>query len=161
MRAAWLVVGWLGVSWLGQAPVRLDRLPPAPKHLTAVASTGAPTVAPGGTLSLRVDIVPNPGIHIYAPGAKGYAPITLTVGTPKDAVLGPTHYPPSRLWVTGAESVPAYQSAFQLTRDVTVARSVKVGAPLVLSGTLDYQACDATICFVPATLSVSWNVVVR
>ena len=134
--------------------------PPAPKHLVVTTGASGATVKPGGTLLLMVDIVPNPGIHVYAPGAKGYLPIAFTLGPQKGATLAKTVYPKSEMLLFAPlnERVPVYQKPFRLTREVTIAGSVTPGATLTLAGTIDYQACDDKICFVPASAPVAWTV---
>jgi DsbC/DsbD-like thiol-disulfide interchange protein len=138
------------------APVR-------PKHLTIAAHVGAVVVSPGATVSLLADITPNPGIHVYAPGSKGYVPIALTIATKKDITPGKIVYPQSEtlFFAPLSETVLVYQKPFRLTRPVTLAKSVKPGTTVVITGSVDYQACDDKICFVPEAVPVSWTVRVK
>jgi hypothetical protein len=38
---------------------------------------------------------------------------------------------------------------------------VRPGTTIDLTGTVSYQACDDKVCFVPASVPVSWTVDVR
>jgi DsbC/DsbD-like thiol-disulfide interchange protein len=167
MRAACLVAGCLVAGCLVAAPLaaqtvgRLESLPAAPRHLVVTTSASGATAGPGGTVELRVDVVPNPGIHVYAPGAKDYLPVALTIGMQTSVAVGRTIYPRSELLSFGDQRVPVYQKPFRLTRAITVRRSAKAGTVLIIAGTVDYQACNDTICFVPASAPVSWMVGIK
>jgi DsbC/DsbD-like thiol-disulfide interchange protein len=141
----------------------LVNVPVRPAHLQVAAHVGAVVAAPGATVSLLADITPNPGIHVYAPGSKGYVPIALTVGSNKEITPGKIVYPQSEtlFFAPLSETVLVYQKPFRLTRPVTLAKSVKSGTTVVITGSVDYQACDDKICFVPETVPVSWSVRVK
>jgi DsbC/DsbD-like thiol-disulfide interchange protein len=52
------------------------------------------TAAPGERVTLRIDVTPGPGVHVYAPGQTGYIPIALTLDpTPDLRVVHPMAYP--------------------------------------------------------------------
>ena len=146
------------LTWALQAS--LLPLPVAPKYLSLVTSVSAPTVKPGGVISLFVDITPNPGIHVYAPGAKNYLPIALTL---RPRAARPLRYPKADLLFFEPlnETVPVYQKAFRLIEDVAIARTATPGATLTWTGTIDYQACDDKVCYLPASAPVSWTANVR
>jgi Disulphide bond corrector protein DsbC len=135
----------------------------APVHHIAVTATStAPTVKPGATVSLFVDVLPNDGIHVYAPGATDYQPIGLKLDA-SDVAAGKLVYPKSETLTipeTG-EKIPVYNKAFRLTQPVTVSRSAKPGTKIVVSGVVQYQACDDRVCFRPAELPVSWTLDVK
>ena len=160
-----MVVLLLASTVLAQDDPRQPYSPPssAPKYLRLVTSASGTTAKPGAKVSLFVDIVPNPGIHVYAPGAKEYVPIALTLGPQKDMTARPTIYQKSELlWFAPLnETVPVYQTAFRLTREVMIARSVKSGMTLKLTGTVDYQACDDKVCFKPESVPVNWTIAVN
>ena len=133
-----------------------------PKHLAVATGASTATAKPGAKVLLFVDVAPNPGIHVYAPGAKNYVPIALTVGPQTDATVGKTIYPKSELlfFAPLEETVPVYQKPFRLTRELVLSRSVKPGTTFTLTGTVEYQACDDKVCFVPASAPVSWTIAV-
>jgi DsbC/DsbD-like thiol-disulfide interchange protein len=133
----------------------------APQHATVRTSASATTAARGSKVSLYVDVVPDRGIHVYAPGAKDYQPIALNLTVPKGVVAGKTLYPASQMLVSPDEAVPVFQQPFRLTREITVPLAVKPGTSLAIAGTVEYQACDDKVCFVPASLPVSWAIAVK
>ena len=61
------------------------------------------------------------------------------------------------------EFVPAYQGPFTLLQEAVIDASAEIEAELkntdaiTLSGTLDYQACDDAICYLPASIPVSFT----
>ena len=61
----------------GTAPVQGTQV--ATEHLDLKAYPSDASVALGTRFSLAVDITPKPGLHIYAPGARGYKVIALTL----------------------------------------------------------------------------------
>jgi DsbC/DsbD-like thiol-disulfide interchange protein len=136
----------------------------APKqHVTVAPSTNPATGKPGAKVSLFVDVMPDPGIHVYAPGAKGYQSITLTLASSAGFAGGKVAYPkPETLFFEPLnETVPVYQKPFRLTEAITIAKSAKAGTKLTIVGTVDYQACDDRVCFIPASLPVNWTVDVK
>jgi hypothetical protein len=134
----------------------------APKqHITVAPAVSAASVRPGGHVSLFVDVMPDQGIHVYAPGAKGYEAIALKVDRPAGVTVGHTVYPESERMLFDGELIPVFQKPFRLGTTITVAKSAKPGAKIAVTGTVAYQACDDKVCFVPASLPVSWTVDVK
>ena len=134
--------------------------PPArvPKHLTLMASASARVAKAGARVTLFVDVRPNARIHVYAPGAKDYRPIAMSLDGSSAFAAGKTRYPPSELWRFEPlkERVPVFQQPFRLSRELTLARTVKVGTTLTVTGTVTYQACDDKVCYRPESVPVSW-----
>jgi DsbC/DsbD-like thiol-disulfide interchange protein len=131
----------------------------APKqHIAVTASADGAKARPGSKVSLIVDVVPDAGIHVYAPGAKDYQSISLTLDTHANITPGRVIYPISDHLKFDGESVPVFQKPFRLTEDVTVGKSAKPGAKLTITGRVDYQACDDKVCFIPASIPVSWSI---
>jgi hypothetical protein len=134
----------------------------APKqHITIAAGASASSAKPGAKVALFVDVVPDAGIHVYAPGAKDYQPIALAIEKRADITPGAIVYPKSEMLSFEGESVPVFQKPFRLTEDVTLAKSAKHGTKLTVVGKVDYQACDDKVCFIPASLPVSWTIDVK
>jgi DsbC/DsbD-like thiol-disulfide interchange protein len=134
---------------------------PAPKHLAIVATASAATAAPGSKVSLFLDITPNPGIHVYAPGAKDYLPIAVTIDPHPGVTFGAVKYPKSDTMVFDGDRVPVYQKAFRLVDEVSLASSLKTADTMTLTGTVKYQACNDRVCFLPASVPVSWTIKVK
>ena len=139
----------------------LFQLPTPPKHLTISATSSAATAAPGSKVLLFLDITPNPGIHVYAPGAKDYLPIAVTIDPHPGVTVGAVKYPKSDTMVFDSERVPVYQKAFRLVDEVSLASSLKTADMVTLIGTVKYQACDDHVCYFPASVPVSWTIKVR
>ena len=132
-----------------------------PIQLTFTTGASVTDVRAGRTVKLFVDIIPKPKMHVYAPGAKDYLPITLQL-TSQGVTAGKLTYPRSQDWYfePTKEHVPVYSAPFRLTQDVTVAPAAKPGT-LIVTAVLKYQACDETICYNPMTEPVSWTVTVK
>ena len=137
--------------------------PPLSKHATITTATDTTSPAPGGKIALFVDMTPNPGVHVYAPGAKDYLPVKVTLKPQAEVKAGKATYPKSEMMFFAPlnETVPVYEKAFRITQDATLAKTVKAGSTLTLAGTLDFQACDDKVCFVPESVPVTWTVAVK
>lgn len=125
------------------------------------ATSSAATAAPGSKVSLFLDIVPKPGIHVYAPGAKDYVPVVVKMDPQPGVTLAVVKYPKSDVLVFDGEKVPVYRQAFRLVEDVSLARTLKTASTLTLTGMVKYQACDDRVCFIPASVPVRWTIVVK
>jgi DsbC/DsbD-like thiol-disulfide interchange protein len=136
---------------------------PLSKHVTIATPPVGTGTTPGGKVSLVVEMAPNPGVHVYAPGAKDYLPVKLTLKPQPDVKVGKLTYPKSEMvhFPVLNETVPVYHKPFKLLQDVTMAKSVKPGSTVTLAGTLEFQACDERICFVPESVPVSWTVTIE
>jgi len=124
------------------------------------------SVALGTRFSVALDVTPKRGMHVYAPGATAYRVITLNI-TPQPHVRAmPVRYPASEIYhfVPLDERVPVYQKPFtllvELVPEATAeARKAMSGRnELVVTGTLEYQACDDKLCYNPVSLPLSWKV---
>ncbi len=135
-------------------------------QLEASAYTSDAAVAPGNRFTLVAEVTPKPRMHVYAPGAKTYRVVALTISPQAGLRLSPTRYPPSEVYHFKPldERVPAYQKPFILTREVVVEaspaaqRAFEGRDRLTILGSLDYQACDDAVCYNPVSLPLSWTV---
>ena len=77
-------------------------------------------IAPGNHFSLIVDVVPGPGMHVYAPGASSYRVVSLALSPQPFVQPRSTVYPPSEIYFFQPlnERVPVYQKPFRLVQDV-------------------------------------------
>ena len=137
----------------------LFELPPV-KHLTIVPSSSTNTATAGSQVSLYVDVTPNPGIHVYAPGAKDYLPIALKMDATAGVAVGALTYPKSQTLMFDGQKIPVYDKSFRLAQRVTLDRSLKAGETVTLTGTINYQACNDAVCFIPATAPVRWTIAI-
>ncbi|HKV42638.1 MAG TPA: protein-disulfide reductase DsbD domain-containing protein [Blastocatellia bacterium] len=117
---------------------------------------------PGSRVTLIAELTLGRGLHVYAPGVKGYVPIELDLDPTPDLKPAQSVYPKERVLFLPAikERVPVFEGRFRITQDVTLS----VDRPLVTSklisikGTLKYQACDNKVCYVPTSVPVSWEI---
>ena len=108
-------------------------------------------------------------MHVYAPGASDYRIITLNIAPQPYVRTLPIRYPASEIYrfVPLNERVPVYQKPFTLLMDVfpevtpEAQKASSEKKELVLTGTLEYQACDDKICYNPVSLPLSWRVALQ
>ena len=137
-------------------------------HLKFTAYPSNTSVTVGTRFSLALDVTPGPDMHVYAPGAeeKGYRVIGFNLDQPEIARIEPVTYPESEIYYFEPldEHVPVYQEKFTILQEVVMngdARAEEVMSTLdalTLTGTLEYQACDDAICFLPQSIPVSFTV---
>ena len=136
-------------------------------ELKFTAYPSNPTATVGSRFSIAVDVEPNPGMHVYAPGAEamGYRVIGLILAPNPHVRYEPVEFPASEIYYFKPldELVPVYQRPFTLLQEVVVNASGGARAALAeldaltLTGTLNCQACDAEICYLPATVPLSFT----
>jgi DsbC/DsbD-like thiol-disulfide interchange protein len=160
MRSAIAFVLFSTVA-LAQSAPSLQFRGPANAHAAVEASPATLDAAPGAKVALTLDVTPKPGVHVYAPGTKDFIPIELKLDMKPEFKAGKTAYPKSELMTFGDEKVPVFQKPFKLTNDVVIAKSVKAGSAVTVSGTVHLQACDDKVCYPPENVPVSWTVNVK
>lgn len=128
------------------------------KRLELLLSASREPGGAGGRIVLAADFELKPGVHVYAPGVEGYIPIAWTLEPSADWRVRDVIYPePETLHLAAIdETVPAFQGHFRLTREILLSPDRK--GPLSVTGTLRYQACDDTMCYIPETLPLRWNI---
>jgi DsbC/DsbD-like thiol-disulfide interchange protein len=159
MRSAIAFVLFSSVAFAQSAPSLQFKGSAA--HASIQASPATLEAAPGGKVSLTLDVTPKQGIHVYAPGTKDFIPIEVKFDTRPDFKAGKTVYPKSELMTFADEKVPVFQKPFKLTNDVTIAKSAKAGSTVNVSGTVHLQACDDKVCYPPENVPVAWTVNVK
>lgn len=138
------------------------------KHLTVATASPPAAVAPGTRVSLTLDVTPKPTMHVYAPGQKEYIPISLAIQADPAIKASLARFPaPEKLLLLG-ETQLVYSKRFRIVQDVTLAgtpatldRARASGATVTVKGTLRYQACDDTICYVPVDVPVAWVIALK
>jgi len=147
-----------------------DVRPMAAPHLQLRLAQSDVIVGAGSRATLTVEVELPKNMHVYAPEAKGYKPIVLKLDSTPELKLGPVHYPTSQTLFLPAinEKMPVFSGKFKITQDVTVSadeRFIRIlfsskngaGKEVTLTGTLFYQACDDTKCFLPEKVALSWR----
>jgi len=148
-------------------PVAATKISTAHVDVTTYPSDAG--VAPGGRFSVELDIEPRSNIHVYAPGAKGYRVISLSIESHPQVRVLPMRYPDSEIYFFKAlnERVPVYQKPFSLVQELVVEGTTQAQAALkgkenvTVKGTLEYQACSDTTCFNPVSVPLSWTLALR
>jgi AhpC/TSA family/Disulphide bond corrector protein DsbC len=138
-------------------------------HLDLTTFSTDQTVAPGTHFSLVIDAVPGKRVHVYAPGASGYKPITLTIQPQAGLLVRDIRLPKAENYFFKPlkEHVDVYQKPFRLQQDLTIDPSPQSEAALrgtptmTIRATLEYQACDDKVCFLPQRTPLEWTVNVR
>jgi DsbC/DsbD-like thiol-disulfide interchange protein len=135
-------------------------------QLTATLGTSDAVVPPGGRVTLIIDLKPNPGMHVYAPGQTGYIPVSIALDPSPDFKTHAPKFPPPGTYYFAPleETVKVYDKPVRVTQDVTLALSqdlrkrATAKETLVITGSLTYQACDDKVCYLRQTIPVSWSV---
>jgi peroxiredoxin len=138
-------------------------------HLDVTTYPSEPAIAPGNRFSIALDVQPHNGIHLYAPGAKGYRVIGLTIAPQPFVRTVPLKYPRSRIYFFKPlnERVPVFDKPFTLVQEIILEGTPQAQASfrgrdsVTIGGTLEYQACDDTICYNPASVPLSWTLSLR
>ena len=151
---------------VGTAGTPVQAMQVSTEHLDVSAYPSDASVALGTRFSLALDITPKAGMHVYAPGAADYRVVTVNVAPQPHVRTGTVRYPASEIYhfVPLDERVPVFQEPFTLLIEVVPeataeARKGLTGMDeLVITGTLEYQACDDTICYNPVSVPLSWTV---
>lgn len=133
-----------------------------------------------GAPILRLTMRPRAGIHIYAPGQRGYYPLSITFAPGDGLAAGRLELPTPEPYVfapTG-EKFLVFKDTFSLVqhaRPVSPVRAARgassapapsapppsararVNRPAIVRATLHYQACDEQVCYRPVALPLAWT----
>jgi hypothetical protein len=135
-------------------------------HLQLALEQSDPIGVPGTRITLAAEVRLPPDVHVYAPGTQGYKPIQLVMEPIPALELKPAVYPRSKTLYLPAikERVPVFEGTFRISQDVKVSSGSefwgslgKDGKIFTISGKLEYQACDKTICYLPTSVAVKWQ----
>jgi len=135
-------------------------------HLQLALEQSDSTGVPGTRVTLVAEVRLPPDVHVYAPGTQGYKPIQLVIEPVAQLEFKPTVYPPSKILYLPAikEKVPVFDGTFRISQDVKVNSGSefwgslgKDGKLFTISGKLEYQACNKTICYPPTSVPVKWE----
>jgi len=121
---------------------------------------------PGTRITLAAEVRLPPDVHVYAPDAQGYKPIKLVMDAIPEMEFKPTIYPPSKTLYLPVinERVPVFDGIFRISQDLQVNSGSQFAASLgeggkifTITAKLEYQACDTTECYRPASVPVKWQ----
>ena len=141
----------------------------AAAHLAVTAYSTDQVAAPGTHFSLVLDVAPHRRVHVYAPGVSGYRPVTLTVQPQPGLLIRTAQYPkPEDYYFKPLnEHVAVYQRPFRVVQELAIdaspqgAAALKDRTSMTVAATLEYQACDDTICFTPQSVPLKWTIALR
>ena len=135
-------------------------------HLQLALEQSDATGVPGTRVTLVAEVRLPPDVHVYAPGTKGYKPIKLAIEPIPEVELKPVVYPASKILYLPVikESVPVFEGTFRISQDLKVSSGSqfwgsigKEGKILTIAGKIEYQACDKTMCYLPVSVPVKWQ----
>jgi hypothetical protein len=135
-------------------------------HLQLALEQSDLTGVPGTRFTLAAEVRLPADVHVYAPGAQGYKPIKLLIDPIQFLEFKPSTYPASKTLYLPAikEKVPVFDGTFRISQDVKVDSGSafwgslgKDGKLFTITGKLEYQACDKTICYLPTSVPVKWQ----
>jgi hypothetical protein len=129
------------------------------KHLTATLSTSHPVVATGVRVSLFIDIIPKPKMHVYSPQQKDYIPISIALDPNPAFKAERAIFPkPEKMFFAPLkETQLVYSKPFRVVQNVVLkSRQPDVVDEIKITGKLRYQACDDAICYLPKDVPVAW-----
>lgn len=133
-------------------------------HLIVATPPIERSAAPGARVALTVKVTPKPKMHVYSPEQPDVIPISLTLNAgdfKPHAVVLPK--PEKYFFQPLNETQLVYSKPFTIVQDVTIAPAARQRAPatVTITGTLRYQACDDAVCYMPASVPVSWIIAVK
>jgi len=135
-------------------------------HLQLAIEQSDRTGYPGTRITLAAEVQLPPDVHVYAPGAQGYKPIKLVMDAMPEMEFKPAIYPPSKTLYLPVinERVPVFDGIFRISQDLKVNSGSQFAASLgedgkifTITAKLEYQACDKTECYRPASIPVKWQ----
>lgn len=123
----------------------------APPRLSVAADVKP--VSSGDHFALSVRIVPNPGIHVYAPGNPENIPVSVTVTPQSGLTADAPKFPKAEDFFFGptAENLKVYTKPFVVTvpMKLDVLAAGTTAHEVTVAGAVRYQACDDRVCFPP------------
>ena len=127
-------------------------------HLQLRTSGGESGVVSGRRLALFVEVVPKPGMHVYAPEQDTYVAVSVRVDRSPYVTVRPAIFPKGEpfFFPPTKETQIVYSRPFLIELPVSVGRGRPAG-PLTLTGTLEYQACDDRLCYVSRKVPLTWT----
>ena len=139
-------------------------------HLQVALEQSSLTGTPGSHITLVTELRLPADVHVYAPGAKGYKPLKLELDPMPEMEFMPAIYPQSKdLYLAVIdEHIAVFDGTFRVSQEVKVksdkdfsASLGKDGKMVIVTGKLDYQVCDNTMCYLPSSIPVKWQVQVN
>jgi hypothetical protein len=157
--------------------LRLGKTPPLPPprlaqrfdYLEVLTAATETTLYPGNPVTLFVDIKPQPGVHVYAPGVSDYQGVAVTIEEQPYLRIRGAQYPPSAFLHIPIleETVAVYDRPVRISIDLALGNRLELqpvydaGGTLEIEGTLAIQACDDRVCYPPQEIPLRWTFPVK
>jgi hypothetical protein len=138
----------------------------AAPHLQLALEQSDRVGVPGTRVTLVAEVKLPADVHVYSPGAQGYKPVKLVMDPVWQLEFKPAVYPQAKILYLPAikERVPVFEGTFRISQDVKMNSGAefwgslgKDGKLFTITGKLEYQACDQTMCYVPTSVPVKWE----
>ncbi len=150
-------------------PLPLPRTARRFEYLEVLTSATETTLYPGNPFTLFVDIKPQPGVHVYAPGVSEYQGVTVGIEEQPYLRVRGVQYPPAAALTIPFldETVAVYDHPLRLSLDVALGTRIELqpvydaGGTVEIKGSLALQACDDRVCFPPETIPLTWTFPVK
>jgi hypothetical protein len=158
--AALVTVLIAGAASTAAAQPRLPTVSGLLDRISTETSVQAVNAVPGGTVVLDLEVRPERGIRVFAPGAKNFVPAMVVLNRPKGIKLGKPSYeiPEYEKNPGNDKRVPLYTRSFNIKHTVTIDKDIKPGTVIGVAGALTYQTCDDRIVYPKRTLPVRWTI---
>jgi cytochrome c biogenesis protein CcdA len=152
VRTFLIAIGVLAAVAVGHAQIRRPKA-----EVTPIAERESVRPATDVRVALQVSLPE--GLHVQSnkPRDKSFIPTVLSIDAPAGVTVSEIVYPTSvDLKQTGADRpLAVFERQFAIGVRLTLAETVALGA-LAVPARLRYQACDATMCYLPLTAETSW-----
>ena len=132
--------------------------------MLTVGSVSEVRAHPGDSLTATLPLKVTRGYHVNAnPAANDlYIPLEIVFADTFFTQAGKPHYPKGKAWrlKDSDEVLLVYDGKVKITVPLRIPETAMPGE-YTLRGTLDYQACDDAVCFMPQSRAVSVKVLVE
>lgn len=131
--------------------------PPTAEVAPLLAADAAPR---GSVMRAAIRVTLPDGLHTNAnqPRDPSLIPLVLTVNAPAGVVVEEIVYPePTDFAQQGVEELLAvYEQEFLIGVQLRVSADAALGS-VTVPASLRYQACDESVCYIPATVGTDWT----
>lgn len=154
IKPALLAILILNICWLTDVSAAK---PENPVRLT-VGKIDAQAAIPGDTVFINIPVTVANGFHVNANPASSedYIPLEVTLEDSTDFLPAQAIYPKGKKWrLEGTtEDLLVYSGQVTIRIPLIVKAEAKPGER-VIKGSVDFQACDNQVCFMPESRPIS------
>ena len=126
--------------------------------LLTVGSVSEVSAHPGDSASVTVSLKVTNGFHVNANPAANefYIPLEIVFRDTTFADVDTIRYPKGKVWrlKDSDEDLLVYDGDIKMIIPLRIPKNAKAGEYL-LRGTIEYQACDDEVCFMPESRAVT------